>query len=76
MLTRYSFDLQRRLLDRGHNVPIIFVTAYPDGVHRKQAFASANTYPRPAHGRTEVNPAAITLEWSCWLRSDVKGGKQ
>ena len=33
-----GLDLQRRLLDRGHNVPIIFVTAYPDEVHRKQAF--------------------------------------
>jgi FixJ family two-component response regulator len=33
-----GLDLQRRLQDQGHKVPIIFVTAYPDEVHRKQAF--------------------------------------
>jgi len=30
-----GLDLQRRLLDQGHHVPTIFITAYPDEVHRK-----------------------------------------
>jgi len=40
-----GLDLQRRLLDQGHNVPIIFVTAYPDEVRRKYALdAGANGF--------------------------------
>jgi len=30
-----GLDLQRRLLDQGHHVPTIFITAYPDEVRRK-----------------------------------------
>ena len=32
-----GLDLQRRLLDQGHHIPTIFITAYPDEARRKHA---------------------------------------
>jgi FixJ family two-component response regulator len=35
-----GLDLQRHLLNQGHHVPIVFITAYPDEVHRERAFSA------------------------------------
>ena len=35
-----GLDLQRHLLNQGHHVPIIFITAYPDEVHRDRALGA------------------------------------
>jgi FixJ family two-component response regulator len=32
-----GLDLQQQLLDRGYRIPIVFITAYPDEIHRKHA---------------------------------------
>jgi FixJ family two-component response regulator len=34
-----GLDLQNRLRTDGHNIPVIFVTAYPNETHRARAFA-------------------------------------
>jgi len=59
-----GLDLQRQLLDQGHSVPIIFVTAYPDDVRREQALnaGAIGFFTKPLDHRSFIDCVTFAVD--------------
>lgn len=61
-----GLDLQRQLLGEGHNVPIIFVTAYPDDGRRKYALdaGAIGFFNKPLDEQTFIDCLTFAVDLS------------